>query len=663
MAEGGVKPEKGFAETAARWFGLLGVISAAAALVLVPISVEPDTVLSNPGVAYYRAELKVFLAISAALLVAVAGLLLFDRRPLRFPVLVPVLALLGISALSTLLSERPAHSLVGDRGEGLLSVAAGVLLFYTLAQGVNSYARLRFFLAAATTVAALIAVYGIAENYGFEPISGWGNVPFADLGRSSATIGSSLTLAGYLTLMMGTATTLWMGAATRLGRLAWLVALALIGACWIYAEARGAILAGALALPLVLLAVKIKMGTLRILAIPVAVLLAAMAVAVAVSGVLGFSTLSVNTCAILLAYLALVGVFAWLLERGKILLAFLLPVIVLVCSVALLAATGVLTVSDLGVSRTTPGGEGDISLQTRLYVWRDTIPMILDRPILGHGPDNYREPLLPYISENLGALIEDSSGNARRLDRAHNHTLQLAATTGLLGIAAYLWVLVSFFRHAYGRGGWLLTALSGAVLVYVLQLQTAFPSVATDVAFWGILGASVAIMRLHDREGGEPPEGTSIVGSRRSRRRSRSAGHVELLAAVVATGVLLSVSVPTFLQQREKARQIERTTLNFTVLRAADVYKKIGRASGTYPKAATYTRENPILNARGRPAFRPPNSITIFTETSPQGEFTIRGTSTTLAGTLSVGYDSAEAENPAPISHTDKPVSRSEGHA
>ena len=65
FAEGGVKPEKGFVETAARWFGLLGVISAAAVLVLVPVSVEPDTVLSNPGVAYYRTELKVFLMIFA----------------------------------------------------------------------------------------------------------------------------------------------------------------------------------------------------------------------------------------------------------------------------------------------------------------------------------------------------------------------------------------------------------------------------------------------------------------------------------------------------------------------------------------------------------------------------------------------------------------------
>ncbi|PLS86116.1 MAG: hypothetical protein CYG60_08960 [Actinobacteria bacterium] len=171
MAEGDAKLKKGFIETAARWSGLLGVV-AAAALVLVPISLDPDAVISNPNVAYYTAELRVFLSAAVALVVAVAGMLAFGGRPLRFPVLAPVLVLLGVSALSTLFSDRPAHSLYGDRGEGLLSVAAGVLLFYALANGLTSRAWLCLFLAAATTTAALVSIYGIAENYGFEPVSG-----------------------------------------------------------------------------------------------------------------------------------------------------------------------------------------------------------------------------------------------------------------------------------------------------------------------------------------------------------------------------------------------------------------------------------------------------------------------------------------------------------
>jgi len=49
-------------------------------------------------------------------------------------------------------------------------------------------------------------------------------------------------------------------------------------------------------------------------------------------------------------------------------------------------------------------------------------------------------------------------------------------------------------------------ALSGGVLAYILQLQTAFTTLATGVTFWAILGASVAIMRLQAREG-EPEDG------------------------------------------------------------------------------------------------------------------------------------------------------------
>ncbi len=580
MAEEGVEPKKGVAGTAARWSGLLGVAAAAAILVLVPVSIDTDAVLSNPGVAYYTAELRVFLAISAVLLVAVTGMIVFDRRPLVVPVLVPVLALLAFSALSTLFSGNLAHSLYGDRGEGLLSVAAGVLLFYALARGLTSRTRLRLFLAAATTAAALISVYGIAENYGFELISGWGNPPFADLHRSSATMGNPLTLAAYLTLMMGAATALWAGAATRLGRLAWLVALALIGACWIYAETRGALLGAGLALPIVLFAVRRRMGTVRPLVVPITVLVAAMAAAFATAMVSGFTDLSLRLSLILVSYLVFVGVFFWLLERGRARLALISVLVVLAAGISSVAAfSGTVTLSDIGATRGEASEGGDLNLRTRLYIWRDTVAMAADRPLLGHGTDNLRESSRAYMSEELKNLVRDDEGDLPRLDRAHNHTLQLAATTGLLGLAAYLWVLVSYFRNAYRHGGWALAALSGAVLAYVLQLQTAFPSVATDVAFWGLLGVSVGIMRL-DGWGGEarPADSEDLpatsdrrrdeflaeapVGSRRSRRLGKKSPHRgELLVAGAVVVLLAAIALPTFFQQREKIAEVERTQL------------------------------------------------------------------------------------------------------
>jgi putative inorganic carbon (HCO3(-)) transporter len=129
-------------------------------------------------------------------------------------------------------------------------------------------------------------------------------------------------------------------------------------------------------------------------------------------------------------------------------------------------------------------------------MWRDTIPMIVERPLLGHGPDNFAEPFKRYAGEDLRAFVPDIGP----IDKAHNEFLQVAATTGLLGLAAYLWVFVSYFRNAYRSGGWPLLALSGGVLAYIVQLQTAFTTIATGVTFWAILGVSVAVMRIQEAE-------------------------------------------------------------------------------------------------------------------------------------------------------------------
>ena len=653
MAEEGVQTKRGPVEIAAGWFGLLGVIAATAALVLVPVSLDPEAVMSNPSVAYWRPELRVLLATASVMLVAVAGVLVLGRGPVRVPVLVPALAFLGVSASSAFFSERPIHSLYGDRGEGLLFVAAGVLLFYTLARCLERPSWVRLSIAAATATAALVSVYGIVENYGLDPISGWGNPPFTDLGRSFATIGNSLTLAAYLTLMMGTATALYLGAESGVRRAAWLLALVLIGACWIYAETRGALLGAGVALPIVLLAVRRRMGTLRPLVVPIGVLVAAMGGAVAASMATGFSTLSARVSVVLLAYLALVGVFAWMLERGRARLALLLVAVVVtgvgVAAIAA-AATSNLTLADLGVTGTKASAnakinqEGDVSLRTRLYIWRDTVPMILDRPLLGHGPDNYGKPFRPYMSEDLKALISDSEGKPRILNRAHSHLVQVAATTGLLGLAAYLWVLVSFFRNAYRRGGWGLLALSGAVLAYVIQIQTAFPSVATDVAFWGILGASVALMRLQDRRAGEPPEDAEGPPPPVAPKKGRG----ELLVAAAVVSVLTAVAVSTFLEQREQAAKLERATLVLEVRQAADLYKRIGRHTGNYPEAGVYTREKPIKNQNGRNKLRPSSGVSITTKITPANEFTVEGKNSTLAGTFRYSYDSATKEYSVP---------------
>ncbi|MBA2345531.1 MAG: O-antigen ligase family protein, partial [Rubrobacter sp.] len=125
-----------------------------------------------------------------------------------------------------------------------------------------------------------------------------------------------------------------------------------------------------------------------------------------------------------------------------------------------------------------------------------TIPMIVDRPLFGYGPDNFAKPFKEYESTELRAFFPDGE----IVDKAHNEFVQVAATTGLLGLAAYLWIFVSYFRNSYKSGGWPLLALSGGVLAYILQLMTWVTTITTGVTFWAILGVSVAIMRIQSQE-------------------------------------------------------------------------------------------------------------------------------------------------------------------
>lgn len=104
-------------------FGVVAVVIAI--VVLIPIVLDPIMVIYSPEQGYFPAKFRVLMGFSAVLLVAVLGVALLRRKSLGVLVLVPALSLLGVSTLSTILSEDPLYSLYGDRDEGLLSWLRG----------------------------------------------------------------------------------------------------------------------------------------------------------------------------------------------------------------------------------------------------------------------------------------------------------------------------------------------------------------------------------------------------------------------------------------------------------------------------------------------------------------------------------------------------------
>jgi O-antigen ligase len=79
----------------------------------------------------------------------------------------------------------------------------------------------------------------------------------------------------------------------------------------------------------------------------------------------------------------------------------------------------------------------DATAQSRLDFWRAGAGMVRDAPWFGLGPGGVRRHYPEYRPE----------GSARaRTGHLHNNVVQVAAEHGLLGLAAWLWIWVAYFR-------------------------------------------------------------------------------------------------------------------------------------------------------------------------------------------------------------------------
>ncbi len=77
----------------------------------------------------------------------------------------------------------------------------------------------------------------------------------------------------------------------------------------------------------------------------------------------------------------------------------------------------------------------------RVALWRSTVNMIGEHPILGVGPDNF---LYAYRGRYLLPEAWQESG----LSHPHNVVLDFGARLGLLGLATFVWIQIGFWKIA-----------------------------------------------------------------------------------------------------------------------------------------------------------------------------------------------------------------------
>jgi len=194
-----------------------------------------------------------------------------------------------------------------------------------------------------------------------------------------------------------------------------------------------------------------------------------------------------------------------------------------IASVAVIGAALVLiVVSPLRFLNGDPG-------PTRIHLWQDGLHMILARPLTGWGED--------ATGLVLGRFLSGDWSPGVTFDRISSGPLDLAASQGLLGLAAIGWILVILLRGAWrSRFTGDVAALAAACIGYTVWVIFNFDWAPATGAFWLLAGTAWSSIRtIEDDEVGS---GASVAAATQGPGHWRSGAAVALALVATALGVL-----------------------------------------------------------------------------------------------------------------------------
>ncbi len=182
------------------------------------------------------------------------------------------------------------------------------------------------------------------------------------------------------------------------------------------------------------------------------------------------------------ALVIMAGIAVWAGRRHGLRIAALLALLLFL---GLAAGTAIGT-SSTSSATSRAGNLGD--WKTRPVSWLSARHSVIQHPLLGVGPGQFRTATSPYRPVSVGL----AEGPERLATDAHNIFVEYATTTGLLGLGALLVWLIAAARSARG---WLLVGAIGVFAIHLFEPQSV---VTTPLAFLA-LGASSSFGAIRDR--------------------------------------------------------------------------------------------------------------------------------------------------------------------
>lgn len=130
------------------------------------------------------------------------------------------------------------------------------------------------------------------------------------------------------------------------------------------------------------------------------------------------------------------------------------------------------------------------TFQTRLISWKAALKDFPNHVFLGTGYGNYAITFDKFFE----AKFYSYTSSETYFDRAHNNLIDIASTTGLLGLLSYLSIFVALFY--YLATGYFnkkintheLVLISGVIVGYFVQNLAVFDSLVTYISLMAVLG-------------------------------------------------------------------------------------------------------------------------------------------------------------------------------
>jgi cytochrome c-type biogenesis protein CcmH/NrfG len=486
------------------WLRKIGIALICGFVALVPLVFDPR---ADASFAIPKALLSH--ALAYALAGVLAGLVItFGRDALRWSWLhVPVLGFLVVNSAATLVAEDRILAMYGThtRMLGLGSIAAWTLLYFAVVVLVRSRTDVAAIVVAGLGAAALMLAYEAVQLFGGDPFL-WS---IDSEIRPFSTNGQATTLAAYLTTLC-MASFACAVAGDALPR--WTRAVLLCFA--------GALLVGAAAT-----------GTR--------------------SALVGLASGSS----------VLVGLI-WLRHPSPRARA----VSFVTAAIGAVALSGLLTLTPVGARILQSGsnaGDPDqlaqldlASLDVRALLYGVAVDVVVERPLLGYGPDNFVVGMTQHRPE--------SGVDEARLAYAtspHSWVAQVATGSGLIGLGMFLAIIVTAFVLVVRSGFGALTASCATALAAHLGTGlTSVNDVGSDWLLWVAFGL-VAVAKWTRTTATEDGRAVRLKGERGGRRVRAAPAPAMLAVICVAAGAALAVTTATAFDASRSAWRSEESRL------------------------------------------------------------------------------------------------------